>query len=773
MRRILQIFVLAILLFIGCTRAESVFMGDTKESGKRIYSAMLGSDTKVYIEEGTLFWSAEDRISIFDDKGSNMQYRYTGATGVTIADFEYLSGGGSPISLGGVYALYPYTQEAVQGTDATISTTLPYRQLYAFDSFGLGAQTMVAATSSYEERGLSFRSVNGVLKLQLYGNDIVVKRLTLKGNNGELLSGSATVTPSFDKAPSVVMNESAKGVVAIDCGDGVSLSPSSAEPTTFWFTLPPTTFQKGFKVTLVTTDNRGVEFATSKSLSVARNTIHPMAVLEVKDLRDIQPGNELWYTTSDAAVLTIGDADMGQRVLSNNYSDGVGVVVCEEDITSIPQGAMKGESRLRRVELPNSVNSIGSSAFADCAQLSEFYCRAEVPPTLGEGVFDGSLSNLKIYVTESLLSAYKEAWNEYRDYIYVETSVITPIFPEVGSVEIMANQRFGYQFDANLDWSISITEGAEYASLLSGGLEVESIDGSAGNGLRVFGVVKNVKNYDSDVSFTLSITMGGITKPLVIYTIRKIDKPTLVKFMYEVEGTTLVESTSAAAKYFDADSYYTLTYTNEYDANDGVPLQTTFEYDSITWHAYNSKGEMTDYTANTASWIKVSTFGSMGGFRVKMNNLSSLAQYSLKDGAYSGYVNFRDASGKILLSLYCVFDEVVNEIEFTLADAAAAAECGITLTGKGLEYRITYTKAEYLQNGAAYGSKVGIVIPNFTAGWFAIEGNLDFIYDRQAGYGYLVPCEGKVVGKNLANGTYNMTVYSGSTECILSVVIDI
>ena len=71
---------------------------------------------------------------------------------------------------------------------------------------------------------------------------------------------------------------------------------------------------------------------------------------------------------------------------------------------------------MTKLTLPNSVTSIGESAFYLCSGLSKITSLAEIPPVCGSGVFDGvNKTNCELIVPEGSVAAYKQAevWNEF------------------------------------------------------------------------------------------------------------------------------------------------------------------------------------------------------------------------------------------------------------------------------------------------------------------------------------------------------------------------
>ena len=146
MKHIAGIFAAA-LLVAGCVQQ----MEQPKEHQSPVFTASFeNAATKTYLDSGhKLLWTADDRLSIFINT-YNQQYRYTGESGKTSADFEEVrvSGFHSGNTLSTNYAVYPYRPDTEITNDGTITCTLPAVQAYAEKSFGLGANTMVAVTSS-------------------------------------------------------------------------------------------------------------------------------------------------------------------------------------------------------------------------------------------------------------------------------------------------------------------------------------------------------------------------------------------------------------------------------------------------------------------------------------------------------------------------------------------------------------------------------------------------------------------------------------------------
>ena len=89
-------------------------------------------------------------------------------------------------------------------------------------------------------------------------------------------------------------------------------------------------------------------------------------------------------------------------------------VTIPNNVTSIGDYAFDGCGGLTSVTIPNSVTSIGNYAFAWCYNLKEIYSLAKTPPTIYFYTFSGVSRNIPIYVPAGRRKAYRSAdyWKE-------------------------------------------------------------------------------------------------------------------------------------------------------------------------------------------------------------------------------------------------------------------------------------------------------------------------------------------------------------------------
>lgn len=368
---------------------EEVHRPSSEVSGNGVLNvAVEGVSNRVYIDEDySLFWHADDRIAVFYGNRESVECRFNGATGDangTISPVVELSDDAEQ-EFDAIYAYYPYSDDVTTDEYEEMHVTLPAVQNYAENGFARGANPMVAATESLDNHSLMFRNVGSILKLQLWGNT-TVRSITVRGNDGEILAGTATLVPYENEAPDFVIDDKyGAESVLLDCGEGVKLSTNKSVPTNFWIVLPPVDFEKGFTIEVVDVEERTFTKSTTKSVSFDRNTIQPMAAVEVAFAREIA-SNEIWYTTTDGAKLSLSSDKFNVTIASQTKDKDMWVVKFNGDITTLNTKAFDSQSRLKSITLPEGVTTIGDYAFYSCESLKT----VNIPSTIqriGESAF--------------------------------------------------------------------------------------------------------------------------------------------------------------------------------------------------------------------------------------------------------------------------------------------------------------------------------------------------------------------------------------------------
>ena len=128
-------------------------------------------------------------------------------------------------------------------------------------------------------------------------------------------------------------------------------------------------------------------------------------------LTSFAPAGLTEYTIPDSVTSIGNSAFSGCSSLTS--------VTIPESVTSIGDSAFWGCKILTSVTIPDSVTSIGNDAFRHCSGLTRVYSKPVTPPAGGTGMLANTASDPQIYVPSQSIDTYKTAdgWKEYADRI--------------------------------------------------------------------------------------------------------------------------------------------------------------------------------------------------------------------------------------------------------------------------------------------------------------------------------------------------------------------
>ena len=399
MRRFFTILA-ALIAFVGCSQ-DDVVTPNTPIEKPTYYASFADAeaDSRTYLDENfMLLWHNDDRISLFATT-YNEEYAFADATGSNSGAFNavdkdsYVTGN----AISTTYAVYPYDAANAISNSEILTIHFPAKQSYAEDSFGRGANTMVAAAQSSSSKLLPFRNAGGYMMLKLYGENKTVKSIEFKGNNEEVISGAATAEAKYGYLPLITMGAEGGKSITLTCQNAVELGATEAEATTFWIVVPPITFEQGFTITVTDADGGTYTKSTSKPTTINRNEIKSMAALaptftgetENPEIQEVPANNEIWYTTTDNQPINLDAQEDGINmfnqaafkgvVQSHSYTDGKGVIKFDIPITQIGEGdqytygapAIQMYATLKSLTLPNEIVDIADRSFVNLPALEE------------------------------------------------------------------------------------------------------------------------------------------------------------------------------------------------------------------------------------------------------------------------------------------------------------------------------------------------------------------------------------------------------------------
>lgn len=347
-----------------------------------------------------VLWSNNDIISFYSKDLNNIQYIYRGEDGAASATFEFVHDlQGTQPAVDYSQAIYPYSAytKCVKGDeDGTNILTVYYRdeQDYAYKSFGKGANLMVATGRHATDDKFYFRNACGYLIIKLYGEGTIIKSLTLSALSEDVkIAGEATIISKYNAIPQITMTENATSSVSINCGEhGVELGKDAENATEFWFALPPTTFEGGFRIEAVDFYNTVLVKETTKTVEIVRNEIQPMAVIPFE--KHIPEDQVIWYTrdrgTAPVTFYNRVKNPFDATIIAHYYDSEKEkfAIVFDKTVTEIMADAFR-DTNITSIELPNSIKTIGDMAFYS-TMISAISFPTNIQ-TIGDQAFEWSL----------------------------------------------------------------------------------------------------------------------------------------------------------------------------------------------------------------------------------------------------------------------------------------------------------------------------------------------------------------------------------------------
>ena len=222
------------------------------------------------------YWSIGDKIAVFNALPNYNAYVLDSDEPCRAGDFALIEdseirGAEDGFQLAQTVAFYPYTDnltlQSGEGDAVVLNFVAPATQLFAgADSYCEASNPMIAVEMDGD---YSFKNLFGFLKVTLTGSE-TIKKITLKGNNGEILAGNCEANVADY---SVAMGDNGSISLIIDCGEGVELNEQGIS---FIFALPPMTFEQGFTIEATDTEYRCFTISTTNEVAITRNAIQPM-----------------------------------------------------------------------------------------------------------------------------------------------------------------------------------------------------------------------------------------------------------------------------------------------------------------------------------------------------------------------------------------------------------------------------------------------------------------------------------------------------------------
>lgn len=301
------------ILFTGCKKENE--KPDIVQPAEGEFLAVLTNNVTDMLKDLGLsrecvFWHNDDSISIMRNiefgfryvvkSGSNKQ-----TTSLFVEDKDYtynyvadksdiMTKSGYNSNMNAHIAIYPFQDYDYLYYDGnkidpkyrkrvhTVKDVLlPSIQKYNKDGFSKGVLPMVAVTDNPSLRILYFKNILGFIKLPLKGS-VTIKNITLKGNNGEALSGAIDFICSCEIEPEVTRARRWRWNQHVTL-DEINVKLNNKKSRYFWFAVPPATYSKGLTIEIATEDGFLITHTVNEPITVLGSKATTLNELIVDD----------------------------------------------------------------------------------------------------------------------------------------------------------------------------------------------------------------------------------------------------------------------------------------------------------------------------------------------------------------------------------------------------------------------------------------------------------------------------------------------------------
>lgn len=143
------------------------------------------------------------------------------------------------------YVISPFSGTYSVRSEGVFEVAIPQEQAYQASGPDLAANILIGVTDSPSSGEVKMYAAVGYLKLNVCGIP-KIRSAVLRGNGGEVLSGTVLLSAEYGKIPSVSVQDTLTSV-KVDCEDYILVPPQGID---LWFCLPPLTLKEGLTITI-------------------------------------------------------------------------------------------------------------------------------------------------------------------------------------------------------------------------------------------------------------------------------------------------------------------------------------------------------------------------------------------------------------------------------------------------------------------------------------------------------------------------------------------
>ena len=385
----------------------------TPESPDFVFYASHGdvaSSKTVLQQDGSILWGPGDAIQVFCGRQGSAKFVSSNEENAAEVEFHGSLEGIPYVPDDEFWAVYPYHEGDTYGGEY-VTVTLPAEQTAAEGTFDKDLFISIARSS---DNHLQFYNVCGGIKFSLAQSGVT--RVIFQGNNYEELAGEARVSFDINGRPSITKIDHGVSRITLTPPGGGYFKPGKD----YYVVAFPAVLEEGYTLYIQTETQRGVR-TSSQPVAVKRAVWGELEQMDkTASFHDAIPENQIWYTTSNGAVLNRSEGWSGYfgeaQLVSNTYEDGQGIMTFDRPLTVIGDNAFyynsyptsptsfrlpdtireigdyafASSSYITSIDLPHELISIGKFAFYRCSSLSQI----NLPPLL-ESIGESSFADTK------------------------------------------------------------------------------------------------------------------------------------------------------------------------------------------------------------------------------------------------------------------------------------------------------------------------------------------------------------------------------------------
>lgn len=143
------------------------------------------------------------------------------------------------------------------------------------------------------------------------------------------------------------------------------------------------------------------------------------------------------------------------------YCQNIENIVFQDGLLAVEYMAFASCDRIKKIEIPSTMQLIGEGAFGDCFNLSNIVCNAVEPPSVMQGAFAGvAKDNFTVEVPAQSVTRYRteSGWSDFRriaahyDFSVSRDRVRTLNAAESRTLILRAPANFNWSIESKPDW---------------------------------------------------------------------------------------------------------------------------------------------------------------------------------------------------------------------------------------------------------------------------------------------------------------------------------